>query len=100
MAMLTLLERYRTQYGATQDEELTLDEYLDLCKCDPGTYASPAERMLAAIGIPETIDTRNDPRLSRLFSNRVVKRYPAFAEFYGMEEVIAQIVSFFKHAAQ
>ncbi|MBI2959294.1 MAG: PrkA family serine protein kinase, partial [Betaproteobacteria bacterium] len=26
--------------------------------------------------------------------------YPAFAEFYGMEDAIAQIVSFFKHAAQ
>ena len=56
--------------------------------------------MLAAIGEPEIVDTRNDPRLSRLFSNRVIKRYPAFAEFYGLEDVIAQIVSFFKHAAQ
>ena len=63
-------------------------------------YASPAERMLAAIGEPELIDTRNDPRLSRLFSNRLVRRYPAFKEFYGLEDVIDQIVAFFKHAAQ
>ena len=56
--------------------------------------------MLTAIGEPEIVDTRNDPRLSRLFSNRVIKRYPAFAEFYGLEDVIAQIVSFLKHAAQ
>jgi predicted Ser/Thr protein kinase len=39
-------------------------------------------------------------RLSRLFSNRVIRRYPAFDEFYGMEEVIEQIVAFFRHAAQ
>jgi serine protein kinase len=98
--MQSLLEKYRTNYGASRDEEMTLDEYLALCKTDPGAYATPAERMLAAIGEPEIIDTRNDPRLSRLFSNRVIKRYPAFAEFYGLEDVIAQIVSFFKHAAQ
>ena len=46
------------------------------------------------------VDTRNDPRLSRLFANKVIKRYPAFTEFYGMEESIEQVVSFFRHAAQ
>ena len=98
--MIELLERYKTRYSESQDEEMSIEDYLDLCKRDPGVYASAAERMLAAIGEPETIDTRGDPRLSRIFSNRVIKRYPAFAEFYGMEDVIAQIVAFFKHAAQ
>jgi predicted Ser/Thr protein kinase len=56
--------------------------------------------MLAAIGEPEMVDTRNDPRLSRIFANKVIKRYPAFAEFYGMEDAIEQVVSFFRHAAQ
>ena len=98
--MATLFERYKSSYGSAQNEEMTLDDYLDLCKSTPAAYASPAERMLAAIGDPEIVDTRNDPRLSRLFSNRIVKRYPAFAEFFGMEDVISQIVSFFKHAAQ
>jgi serine protein kinase len=46
------------------------------------------------------IDTRNDPRLSRLFANKVIKVYPAFAEFYGMEDAIEQVVSYFRHAAQ
>lgn len=41
-----------------------------------------------------------EPRLSRLFSNRVIARYPAFEEFYGMEDAIEQIVSYLKHAAQ
>ena len=39
------------------------------------------------------VDTRNDPRLSRLFANKVIKIYPAFAEFYGMEDSIEQVVS-------
>ncbi len=98
--MTDLFSQYRDRYEAAQADEMSLSEYLDLCRADPLTYASPAERMLAAIGEPEVVDTRNDLRLSRLFSNRVIRRYPAFDEFYGMEEVIEQIVSFFRHAAQ
>jgi serine protein kinase len=98
--MSSLLETFRSNYSATQEAEMSLDEYLTLCKQDPGAYASAAERMLAGIGEPELVDTRNDQRLSRLFGNRTIRRYPAFREFYGMEEAIEQIVSFFKHAAQ
>jgi len=98
--MLTLIESYKSGYTAARDEEMSIEAYLDLCRQDASVYASPAERMLAAIGEAESIDTRHDPRLSRLFSNRVIKRYPAFAEFYGLEEVIEQIVAFFRHAAQ
>jgi len=56
--------------------------------------------MLQAIGAPELVDTRNDPRLSRIFANKVIKLYPAFKEFYGMEDAIEQVVSYFRHAAQ
>ncbi|EWM47285.1 prkA AAA domain protein [Bordetella holmesii 35009] len=98
--MHSILEGFKSQYARDQETELSLEEYLTLAKQDPMAYASPAERMLAAIGEPELVDTRNDSRLSRLFSNRMIRRYPAFREFYGMEDVIDQIVSFFKHAAQ
>lgn len=79
---------------------MSLEEYLELCRKDPSAYASAAERVLLAIGEPETIDTRHDARLSRIFANRVIRRYPSFAEFYGMEEVIENIVAYFRHAAQ
>jgi serine protein kinase len=98
--MSTLLEDFRSSYSATQGEEMSLEEYLELCKKDPSAYATAAERMLAAIGEPELVDTRNDPRLGRIFGNRVIRRFPAFNEFYGMEDAIDQIVAFFKHAAQ
>jgi len=88
------------RYARNREEELSIDEYLAECKRQPMAYATAAERMLAAIGEPELLDTRNDPRLSRLFANKVIKRYPAFAEFYGMEDAIEQVVSFFRHAAQ
>jgi serine protein kinase len=97
---MTIFSHYQDRYEATQQEEYSLHEYLDLCKEDPSVYASAAERMLLAIGEPELVDTARDPRLSRIFANKVIKRYEAFHEFYGMEECIQQIVSFFRHAAQ
>lgn len=97
---MSIFSHYRERYEATQQEELSIKEYLELCKKDPSVYASAAERMLMAIGEPEMVDTASDPRLSRIFSNKMIKRYKVFADFYGMEECIQQIVSFFKHAAQ
>jgi len=97
---MTIFSHFQQRYEGTQQEELTIQEYLDQCKTDPKVYASAAERLLAAIGEPEFIDTSKDPRLSRIFSNKVIKRYKVFEHFYGMEEAISQIVSFFKHAAQ
>jgi len=88
------------RYARNVEEELSIDEYLAECIRNPLAYATAAERMLKAIGEPEMVDTRNDSRLSRLFANKVIKRYPAFAEFYGMEDAIEQVVSYFRHAAQ
>ena len=88
------------RYARNREEELTLDQYLAECKREPLAYASAAERMLTAIGEPQMLDTRNDPRLSRIFANKVIKIYPAFAEFYGLEDAIEQVVSYFRHAAQ
>ncbi len=96
---MSLLNTIKKDFVQTE-KDLSIKEYLELCKNDKSIYSSPAERMLQAIGEPEIIDTKLDERLSRIYSNRVIKRYPAFAEFYGMEDTIEQIVSFFKHAAQ
>ncbi|MBL8448335.1 MAG: PrkA family serine protein kinase [Dechloromonas sp.] len=97
---MSIFARYQSRYEAAQEEEMSVQEYLDLCKTDPTAYASVAERMLIAIGEPELLDTRLEPRLSRIFANKMMKLYPAFREFYGMEEVIENIVSYFRHAAQ
>ena len=97
---MSIFEHFQTRYEAAKEEELTLQEFLNLCKDDKSAYANAAERLLMAIGQPEFIDTAKDPRLSRLFSNRVIARYETFKDFYGMEEAIEQIVSYLKHAAQ
>ncbi|EON88020.1 PrkA family serine protein kinase [Plesiomonas shigelloides subsp. oncorhynchi] len=97
---MSIFDHYRQRYEAAKDEEFSLQEFLDICRNDHSAYANAAERLLMAIGEPTMIDTSADSRLSRLFSNRVIARYPAFEEFYGMEESIEQIVSYLKHAAQ
>ncbi|WP_087016503.1 PrkA family serine protein kinase [Thaumasiovibrio subtropicus] len=97
---MSIFDHYRQRYEAAKDEELTIQEFLEICREDRSAYANAAERLLMAIGEPEMIDTAQVPRLSRLFSNRVISRYKTFEDFYGMEEAIEQIVSYLKHAAQ
>ena len=98
--MTSLFHNFHTRYETKQAEEMSLLEYLEGCKDDKSMYAGAAERMLEAIGEPEIIDTRKDDRLSRIFSNRKIKIYEPFKDFYGMEDTVQDIVSFFKHAAQ
>jgi len=97
---MSIFTSFQTRYETTREEEMSVQEYLELCKTDRMAFATSAERMLQAIGEPELVDTRLDPRLSRIFSNKMIKIYPAFRDFYGMEESIENIVSYFRHAAQ
>src|ERR1700739_4048396 len=91
---------YSRLYENRREVEYSLEAYLRACSDDPIYYAGAAERMLRAIGEPEMVDTSHDSRLGRIFMNRTMKIYPAFEDFYGMEETIERIVGFFRHAAQ
>src|SRR4051794_23867110 len=95
-----LFTSYVRSYETHRESEMSLAEYLEGCRDDPMMYASAPERLLAAIGEPEMVDTAKDARLGRIFMNRTIRVYPAFPEFYGMEETIERIVGFFRHAAQ
>ena len=95
-----LFSRYTRTYESRREAEMSLMEYLEACRTDPMMYASASERMVAAIGEPEVFDTSKDARLGRVFMNRTIKVYPAFEDFFGMEETIERIVGFFRHAAQ
>ena len=97
---MDIFETYTANYARRADEEMSLQDYLHGCRENPMFYASASERMVAAIGEPELVDTSQEPRLGRIFQNRTIKRYPAFAEFYGMEDTIERIVGYFRYAAQ
>ncbi|HYB08878.1 MAG TPA: PrkA family serine protein kinase [Alphaproteobacteria bacterium] len=98
--MPSLFELYSTDFKNRQEVELSLHDYLELCRDDSRAYASAAERMVAAIGDPKLIDTSQDARLGRIFMNRTIRVYPSFSEFFGLEDTIERIVGFFKYAAQ
>ena len=76
---MNIFDHYRQRYEAAKDEEFTLQEFLTTCRQDRSAYANAAERLLMAIGEPVMVDTAQEPRLSRLFSNRVIARYPVCA---------------------
>ena len=98
--MSDLFDSYARAFEARRETIMSLQEYLEGCRDNPLMYAGPHERLLAAIGEPEMIDTAKDARLGRIFMNRTIRVYPAFREFYGMEETIERIVAFFRQGAQ
>ena len=94
------LDKYKKQYEQKKSTVMGFEEYLKSASKDKSFYASPSERMLAAIGEPTIVETANDASLSRIFGNRVIRTYDTFSDFYGLEDVLERIVAFFKHAAQ
>ena len=95
----SIFDLYAQAYESQREHRMSLREYLEGCRGDSALYATTAERMITAIGEPEFVDTAKDPRLGRIFMNRTLKVYPAFKDFYGLEETIERIVGFFRHAA-
>ena len=42
---MDVVRNFLARYEQTREEELTLEEYLDLCKRDPLAYATAAEHL-------------------------------------------------------
>ena len=97
---MDVFDLFSEVYARDAVDEMSLHDFLLGCKDDPGMYQTAAERMITAIGEPELVDTSKDPRMGRIFLNRTLKVYPAFADFFGMEDTIERIVGFFRYAAQ
>ncbi|QEN85392.1 PrkA family serine protein kinase [Labrys sp. KNU-23] len=95
-----VFDLFAEHYTNAAQEEMSLQHYLLACREDQSMYASAAERMIDAIGEPRLVDTSKDERLGRIFANRTVKTYPAFADFYGMEDTIERLVGYFRYASQ
>jgi len=100
MTQEDVFDLYASEFDSRKSQRMSLRDYLSGCRSDPSLYLSAAERMVQAIGEPTVIDTSQDARLGRIFMNRSIKVYPAFKDFFGMEETIERIVGFFQYAAQ
>src|SRR6516162_1451292 len=66
----SLFNAFARSFEARSETDMSMAEYLESCRGDPMRYANAAERLLAAIGEPQMIDTAKDPRLGRIFLNR------------------------------
>lgn len=98
--MTTALDRYKKKF-ATKPEVMSLMDYLEECKTNKDMYLNPHERLLKAIGEPTMVQTKDDPALSRLHDNRVIKVYNNISKHYlGQYDVIESIVSFLRNAAR
>ncbi len=73
----SLFNAFARSFEARSETDMSMAEYLESCRGDPMRYANAAERLLAAIGEPQMIDTAKDPRLGRIFLNRTMRAYPA-----------------------
>ncbi len=82
-----LFARYARSFEAHREAEMSLAEYLEACRDNPVMYATATERLLAAIGEPEMVDTSKDARLGRIFMNRTIRAYPAFSEGWSERSV-------------
>lgn len=95
-----LSRAFKERYDARREEHISFDEYLDRCKADPATYETPHGRLCRAIGKPKIIETAKDERLGRIFENRVIRLYPAFSDFYGVENGIEELMTVLELASQ
>ena len=68
----SLFNAFARSYEARNESDMSMAEYLESCRGDPMRYANAAERLLAAIGEPQMIDTAKDARLE--FVARMVGR--------------------------
>ena len=77
----SLFNAFARSFEVRSETDMSMAEYLESCRGDPMRYANAAERLLAAIGEPQMIDTAKDARLGRIFLNRTLRAYPAFTGF-------------------
>jgi serine protein kinase len=80
----------------------TLLEYLELVKENKELAQLSHQRlynMIIGQGVEE-INVEEDPKLSRIFKNKRLRRYQFFVEdFFGMENTIANVVRYFHSAS-
>src|ERR1700691_1574982 len=96
----SVFSMFSSAYARERREVMSLTDYLEGCRDDPSMYSTAAERMIAASGAHKIVDTSKDLRLGRIFLNRTIKIYPTLTGFFGMEDTIQRVVSYFQHAAQ
>ena len=95
----SLFNAFARSFEARRETDMPIAEYLEACQGDRAVRQCCRAPIRPPSASLQMIDTAKDPRLGRIFEPDDT-RLSAFSGFYGMEETIERIVSFFRHAAQ
>ena len=98
----TIVEEFSQFYGERHTSKpITIAEYFEEVKGNPKMFQSSHAAMVEAFGKPKMLNTRDDPRLSRIYENRILKVFEPFEkEFFGMYDVIQNIYGYFLSGSQ
>src|SRR3989344_5177551 len=98
----TIVEEFSQFYGERHTSKpITIAEYFEEVKGNPKMFQSSHAAMVEAFGKPKMLNTRDDPRLSRIYENRILKVFEPFEkEFFGMYDVIQNMYGFFLSGSQ
>ena len=61
-----IFRSYARSFEQRREAEMSLQDFLTLCRDDPMAYATAHERLLAAIGEPRMVDTSIRTQLQKL----------------------------------
>lgn len=96
-----LLGRLKARTQELKEEVMSVEDWMDLCKTDPGAYYNFSDRLLKAIGAPEIVDTRLADQKTRLVhAGKKIARYKPFADLYDSETAVSKLVSRIENGAR
>lgn len=97
-----VLEDFSQFYGVRHTSmPILIPEYFEEAKVSPRMYQSSHAAMIESFGTPRLLNTRDNPRLSRIYENRVLQVFEPFEEeFFGMYDVIQNIYGYMLSGSQ
>lgn len=78
---MSLFSHYQSRFDQSRPEEYTLEQYLNYVNLILRPTPLPPNAYCLPLVNPKVVDTSKDARLSRMFSNKMIRRYPAFTSF-------------------
>lgn len=98
----TIMDDFSQFYGKRHTAKpMTIAEYFEEAEKNPQMYQSSHAAMVEAFGTPKLLNTRDDPRFSRIYENRVLQTFEPFEEeFFGMYDVIQNMYGYFLSGSQ
>ena len=99
---LSILQKMKKNQQTRRPTVMSVGSWLERCRTDKMAYMDYADRMLAAIGEPEIVETKTsaDEKERRFFGAQKVLRYKPFSNLYDSDGIVSQLVGYVKNGAK